>query len=337
MRKPNYRSILWGGLLAGSLDISSAFIFYYILRGSTPIQILQSVASGLLGAESYEAGAASAALGLFCHYLIAFTATVVYFAASLKLEFLWKQPYVSGPLYGIVVYLFMNLVVLPLSAFPHKTTFPSIGQWLIHMFCVGLPIALAIHHGRKKEIVKYQPMSWGSSFIVTLSTLVLLITSGTVRSESATGKAAFAGGCYWCVEEAFEKVEGVQSVTSGFMGSVEAVEILYDPDKLDYGKLLEVFWKNIDPMDSEGQFCDRGSKYTSAIFVYDDEQKKVAEASKAGVQTRLNRKIVTPVLAVQKFHPVKEDQQDYYKKNPSEYKEYKSECGREQRLRAIWN
>ena len=142
------RAILLGGLIAGILDISYACMFSYIRRGTSPVVILQSVASGALGRSAFEGGAKTAALGLFFHFLIATTAAAVYYLASRRLRFLVNHPCIFGPLYGIGVYLFMNLVVLPLSAIgPRATPLPLsalIGGLLIHMFGIGLVIALVV-------------------------------------------------------------------------------------------------------------------------------------------------------------------------------------------------
>jgi hypothetical protein len=141
-----WRPILWGGLIAGVLDITAAFI-QAGLRGATPVRVLHAVASGLLGRESYSGGLKTAALGLFCHFIIATGATAVYWLASRWLPWLTTQAVLCGMLYGVAVYFFMNLVVLPLSAFPGKITFPLralIPGLLIHIFCVGLPIALVV-------------------------------------------------------------------------------------------------------------------------------------------------------------------------------------------------
>ena len=140
----NFPPIFWGGLIGGTLDITAAIILLG-LRGSGPIQVLQSVASGLLGMDAYQGGIPTALLGLFCHFLIATTAAAVYHFASLKLKLLTQHPALCGLLYGIAVYLFMNFVVLPLSAFPHKINYTPVviarGMSVI-MLCVGLPISL---------------------------------------------------------------------------------------------------------------------------------------------------------------------------------------------------
>jgi hypothetical protein len=146
-RPGSYRAILWGGLLAGVGDILFAFIFYWLRNGISPVRILQSIASGLLGAQAREGGLASAALGAVLHFVIAFTAAAIYYAASRKLGFLVRQAVLCGLLYGVVVYLVMNFVVLPLSAFPGKGVPPlavMIPGLLAHMLVVGLPIALAV-------------------------------------------------------------------------------------------------------------------------------------------------------------------------------------------------
>lgn len=147
LEKPKfYRAILWGGLIAGTLDILAAFINSG-LRGVSPTRVLQAIASGLLGADSFKGGFATAALGLILHFFVATTATAVYYAASRKLKMLIEQPIVCGLAYGIPVYLVMNLVVLPLSAVPFKPprTLEAVATAvLILMFCVGLPIALVV-------------------------------------------------------------------------------------------------------------------------------------------------------------------------------------------------
>jgi len=141
------RAILWGGLIAGACDITYAFIFYYLRSGITPVQILQSVASGVLGASASKGGLTAAALGAFLHFFIAVTAAAVYYAASRKLDVLVRRAFVCGVLFGAAVYAFMNFVVVPLSAAPFRGSTPSTATWvtglLIHMFGIGLPIALA--------------------------------------------------------------------------------------------------------------------------------------------------------------------------------------------------
>ena len=136
------RAILWAGLIAGTLDITAACITNG-LRGMSPGRVLQSVASGLLGADSFQGGAATAALGLVLHFLIAFGAATVYFAASRKVSFLVRHAVVCGLLYGVAVYAFMNSIVVPLSAAPFKIAYTPVGL-TVHLLCIGLPIALAV-------------------------------------------------------------------------------------------------------------------------------------------------------------------------------------------------
>ena len=146
-----YKGLLWAGLLAGCLDLTAALVTNS-LRGLRPVGVLQAIASGLLGTQSYRGGLKTAALGVLLHFVIAFGAAVVYFAASRKLRFLLQHAVVCGLLYGVAVYFFMNLVVLPLSAFPHKVTFRPgllVTGLIVHMLCVGLPISLVIRHYSK--------------------------------------------------------------------------------------------------------------------------------------------------------------------------------------------
>ena len=168
-------------------------------------------------------------------------------------------------------------------------------------------------------------------------------------------KATFAGGCFWCMEEAFEAVEGVVSVTSGYTGGrkpnpayeevsaggtghAEAVEILYDPAKVSYAKLLEVFWRNIDPTTPDRQFCDGGNQYRSAIFYQNETQKRLAEESKQAVEKSKPFKdsIVTQIVPASAFYIAEDYHQDFYKKNSIRYKFYKYNCGRAQRLQELW-
>jgi peptide methionine sulfoxide reductase msrA/msrB len=168
-------------------------------------------------------------------------------------------------------------------------------------------------------------------------------------------RATFAGGCFWCMEPPFEKLAGVKEVLSGYTGGrkvnptyeevsaggtghLEAVEIVYDPAQVTYQKLLDVFWRQIDPTDAGGQFVDRGSSYTSAIFYHNEEQKRFAEASrkKLGESGRFDKPIVTEIRPVGPFYRAEEYHQDYYKKNPIRYKFYRSRSGRDQYLENIW-
>lgn len=174
-------------------------------------------------------------------------------------------------------------------------------------------------------------------------------------TEPATATAIFAGGCFWCMEPPFDKLEGVVSTTSGYTGGnvanpsyeavssgrtghAEAVRIQYDPKKISYERLLETFWPNIDPTDAGGQFCDRGSQYRAAIFYLNEEQRAAAERSRAAVAANkpFPQPIVTEIVAADTFYPAEEYHQDYYLKNPLRYKFYRHGCGRDRRLEAVW-
>jgi len=180
------------------------------------------------------------------------------------------------------------------------------------------------------------------------------LLAGGAAAQS-TAKATFAGGCFWCMEPPYDKLPGVLSTTSGYMGGkkrsptyeevstgttghTEVVQVVYDPAKVSYEKLLEVFWRNIDPTVRDQQFCDVGSQYRTAIFYHDDEQKRLAEASKAALEKSKPFKapIVTPVQAAGEFWPAEDYHQDYYKKNPVRYKYYRTGCGRDDRLKQLW-
>ena len=175
-------------------------------------------------------------------------------------------------------------------------------------------------------------------------------------SRSPTlAKATFAGGCFWCMEPPYDKLPGVASTTSGYMGGAkrnptyaevstgrtghtEVVQVVYDPAKVGYEKLLEVFWRNIDPTVKARQFCDVGSQYRTAIFYHTEEQRRLAEASRAALEKSKPFKapIVTPIAAAEDFWPAEEYHQDFYKKNPARYKYYRTGCGRDARLMELW-
>ena len=184
--------------------------------------------------------------------------------------------------------------------------------------------------------------------------LVLFIGISSHVPSAVADKAVFAGGCFWCMESDFEKLDGVTDVISGFTGGAlknptysgnheghyEAVEVTYDPEVVSYKELLEYFWTNIDPFDAHGQFCDKGHSYLSAIFVANSAERELAEESRQKVAARFpDQTVVTPILDASIFYPVKGDEeyhQDYYKKNPIRYKYYRWNCGRDQRLQEIW-
>ncbi len=178
-----------------------------------------------------------------------------------------------------------------------------------------------------------------------------------VGAENAT--ALFAGGCFWCMEPPFDKLDGVLATTSGYAGGSkedatyaktssgqtghrEVIEIKYDPARIAYADLLEVFWRNIDPYDRRGQFCDKGPQYTSAIFALNDEQRRLADESKSKLVSQLeaggrqSNLIVTEILPATAFYPAEDYHQNYYEKNPIRYKVYRWNCGRDARLKQIW-
>jgi len=185
-----------------------------------------------------------------------------------------------------------------------------------------------------------------------IASLLCLATFGAAGAQELA-KATFAGGCFWCMEPPFDKLDGVVSTTSGYTaghtenptyeqvsagktGHTEAVEIVYDPRKITYARLLEVFWRNIDPLTANAQFCDKGSQYRAGIFWHDETQRRLAEESKDAAAKRLQKPIVTEIATASKFWPAEDYHQDYYKKNPIRYNFYRTACGRDQRLETIW-
>ena len=185
---------------------------------------------------------------------------------------------------------------------------------------------------------------------------VLGVHAGTPSAAAAgTEVAIFAGGCFWCVESDFDKVAGVISTTSGYVGGsqasanykavssggtehAEAVKVVFDPKRVSYDKLLYVFWRNVDPLTRDGQFCDFGSQYRTAIFATSDAQLKAAQASKAALEKsgRFERPIVTEIVAAGPFYPAEAYHQDYYRTNPVRYNLYRFNCGRDARLEELW-
>jgi peptide-methionine (S)-S-oxide reductase len=175
----------------------------------------------------------------------------------------------------------------------------------------------------------------------------------TPAPQSERAVATFAGGCFWCVESDFDHVKGVISTTSGYTGGhvknptyhqvsaggtghAESVEIIYDPGQVTYAQLLTYFWHHVDPTVKDRQFCDVGHQYRTAIFVHNDEQRKLAEASKKKVEAELKKPIYTEIVAAGPFYKAEGYHQDYYKKNPVQYRFYRWNCGRDQRIKQIW-
>lgn len=188
--------------------------------------------------------------------------------------------------------------------------------------------------------------------IIRCLMLLILFTMPAFGAQKLA-KATFAGGCFWCMEPAFEKLAGVQSVTSGYTGGqkknptyeevssgstghAESVQVLYDPSKITYSELLTAYWHNVDPTQESGQFCDIGNQYRSAIFYENEEQKQLAEKSKVEVEKQLQRRVVTQIVPASQFYAAEDYHQDFYKKNPVRYSTYRMGCGRDRRLKEIW-
>lgn len=189
---------------------------------------------------------------------------------------------------------------------------------------------------------------------ILLMTLPSIAFAAETEEKSATNETAiFAGGCFWCMEPPFDKLDGVVSTTSGYIGGhqkdpsykqvsagntghTEAVAIVFDPNKVSYEKLLEVFWVNIDPLNARGQFCDFGTQYRTGIFYLNDEQRKLAEKSRQKIINKLGKPVVTEVTAATTFYPAEDYHQNYYQVNPVRYNYYRWSCGRDRRLKELW-
>ena len=193
---------------------------------------------------------------------------------------------------------------------------------------------------------------WGAALCAPAAALGEVSTTAVPKGETV---ATFAGGCFWCVEADFDAVPGVVRTISGYTGGTsknptyrqvsaggtghrEAVQIFYDPKKVSYEKLLDVFWRSVDPTDAGGQFCDRGRSYETAIFANSPAQRRLAEATKQKLQESgiLNAPIVTPIETAAAFYPAEGYHQDYYKKSPLRYKLYRYGCARDSRVRELW-
>jgi peptide-methionine (S)-S-oxide reductase len=178
---------------------------------------------------------------------------------------------------------------------------------------------------------------------------VFMHTGGAMAENTPQQRATFAGGCFWCMEAEYAGIDGVSSVVSGYTGGntpnptyeevsrggtghLEAIEVTYDPKKVSYTKLLEIFWDNIDPLDKYGQFCDKGSQYRAGIFTHNAEQAKLAEASKVKVQTRFKDPVATIIHEASTFYPAEDYHQQFYIKSKNRYKRYRAGCGRDERL-----
>lgn len=187
--------------------------------------------------------------------------------------------------------------------------------------------------------------------ILTIILMLCMSAGGAMAAEYKS--AVFAGGCFWCLEGPFDALPGViktesgytggsiknptyEQVSSGTSGHVEAMRVVYDPGKVTYDELLAVFWRNIDPTDDGGQFCDRGPQYRSAVFVADAQEEAAALRQKSRLEKSMSMKIATEILPLKEFYVAEAYHQDYYQKNPLRYHYYRSACGRDRRLKQIW-
>ncbi len=193
---------------------------------------------------------------------------------------------------------------------------------------------------------------------ILLSTFAASMIAPTVHSAAGpavatTRTAVFAGGCFWCMEAAFDGIPGISKAVSGYSGGhvvnpsyeqvssentghAESVQVTYDPRKLSYSMLLDIFWRNVDIFDGGGQFCDRGDSYRAVIFVATDEERQAALASKAALEKRFGKPLATQIVAAAPFYPAEDYHQKYHVKNPLRYRFYRSGCGRDARLDAVW-
>lgn len=193
------------------------------------------------------------------------------------------------------------------------------------------------------------------SLISGLAAVVIFAVSGVAKAQQKPEVATFGSGCFWCTESDFDKVPGVLTTVSGFMGGhvknptyrqvsrggtghTEVVQITYDPSKVSYATLVEYYWRHVDPFDSKGQFCDRGSMYRPAIFTHSAEQEKIAKKSRRAIDEsgRFKRKIAVEITTASAFTPAEEYHQNFYKKNPAHYYRYRLGCRRDKRIEQIW-
>lgn len=193
-------------------------------------------------------------------------------------------------------------------------------------------------------------------FAIALLSLITWLGPISMAAQAQDlAKATFAGGCFWCMEKPFDVIDGVVSTTSGYTGGnklnptyrevssgrtghAESVQVEYDPSKVSYETLLETFWTNVDPLDAGGQFCDRGDQYRTNVFYHSDEQKALAEKSKAELDSsgKFATPIVTEIVTAQTFYPAEDYHQNYYQTNSNRYRFYRYSCGRDQRLAKLW-
>ncbi len=208
----------------------------------------------------------------------------------------------------------------------------------------------------KSPTLSHRILRWfAAAFALALVAASHAQPAPVAAASTTTARATFAGGCFWCVESDFDKIEGVISTTSGYIGGnvanptyeqvsskttghAEAVEIVYDPKKVSYERLVEYFWRTIDPTTKDRQFCDGGTPYRTAIFAHNAEQLKAAQGSRAALEKSkpFKEPIVTEIVLATAFYPAEDYHQDYYLKNPLRYKYYRNGCGRDARLKELW-
>lgn len=200
-------------------------------------------------------------------------------------------------------------------------------------------------------------MRWTVFFVLAVTMIAVTAAQAAeparAPAEKRLATATFAGGCFWCMQPPFDHLDGVISTTAGYAGGhtknptyeevsaggtghAESVRVLYDPSKVSYERLLDVFWHNVDPLTANRQFCDTGTQYRTVIFYHDEAERRRAEESKRALERAHGWRIVTEIVPAGEFYPAEEYHQSYYKKNPLRYKFYRSGCGRDKRLREVW-
>jgi len=191
------------------------------------------------------------------------------------------------------------------------------------------------------------------SIAMVITLIVLMSAHAALASDQGVARATFAGGCFWCMEPPYDQVDGVIETISGFSGGhvvdpsyrqvvqggtghLEVVQVVYDPAKVDYQRLLDIYWPNVDPFDGGGQFCDRGESYRPAIFVHDERQERLARKSLETQQARFDQPIAVTIEPFEAFYPAEDHHQNYYRENSVRYSYYRWRCGRDERLEAVW-
>jgi peptide-methionine (S)-S-oxide reductase len=222
---------------------------------------------------------------------------------------------------------------------------------------IGITVMKKLFHNRRSVLLVITALASSAliAFGVIAQSPAAPSTTSASGTSASTAKAIFAGGCFWCVESDFDKVPGVIATTSGYIGGsvanptyqqvsskstghAEAVEVVFDPQKVSYERLVEYFWHTIDPTTKDRQFCDGGTPYRTTIFALDAEQLKIAQSSKAALEKSkpFKEPVVTEIVLATKFYPAEDYHQDYYLKNPIRYKYYRGGCGRDARLKELW-